>query len=200
MKKFLICVLVLAAFVGMVSAQQVGVGPMLSINMTSLSEPADASASVMTFGAFVPVVLNDTMEVDPFATVTLTSDEDGIDLAAGYKRTDFLLGCGAYWKLASAGPIAVKVGPNLYIGFQGEPDYDTVPDYDTYSKINIGVALPVNLDIQLIEHLYARLAFDVASVNMFMSHVETATSETKYTEFTFKTTGSTVMFGLYYMF
>lgn len=195
MKKILLSVLFATTAFGAWS-QGVGVGPELASTGTNQTVGADsASESWTNYGVFVPIFLNETLEVTPRLGLIVHSQRDpaNLDNAIAADQTDSAVyfGLGAYWTAVKGGLFSLKSGVSLTAAFNAPAN-----------QTNFDLVCPVIVDVETFPNLFLRLSHEVMAwkyQDVSTGSGATLNSSSSYTFKTF-TTGFNPTFAVYYRF
>ena len=167
MKKSIVLFALILLCAGALMAQQsISVAPYISIysnteKVTGGGSTTKTTTDFFTFGASVPIVLDSGMEVAPYLGI---SSEKGAD----DKRDTFLtLGSGVFWSMFGNSIFTLKTGPDAWLRIQ--TGFSGLPSGVKASYFELGVSVPLILDIKLNDRFSVRVSQNIVSMSLFSS-------------------------------
>jgi len=167
MKKSIVLFALILLCAGALMAQQsISVAPYIFIDSetnksTFGGTTTKTTTDFFTFGASVPIVLDSGMEVAPYLGI---SSEKGAD----DKRNTFLkLGSGIFWSMFGNSIFTLKTGPDA--SFLIQTGFSEVPSGAKDSSFDLGVSVPLILDIKLDDRFSVRVSQNIVSMSLFSS-------------------------------
>ena len=168
MKKSIVLFALILLCAGALMAQQsISVAPYISIDsktnkVTGGGSTTKTTTDFFTFGASVPIVLDSGMEVAPY--LGISASEKGAD----DKRNTFLkLGSGIFWPMFGNSIFTLKTGPDASLFIQ--TGFSGLPSGAKASSFELGVSVPLILDIKLDDRFSVRVSQNIVSMSLFSS-------------------------------
>lgn len=208
MKRALILLLILVPCLPLV-AIDFGVGVDLYASIDT--EKQDASTATETDIELRPAVvmkMSPKVELRPYAVIGISNekDPDGISGAIANDLSDpyFGAGVGLYYAFIQGEILSLLIGPKLELVFYAEPSGASAPVYERYFEADIQLALPIYLDVKLMDKLFLRGGLEIPAVQLnFWSYQQGGVSYTENSVLFLDYWPNIVpplYFGFYYMF
>lgn len=168
MKKVFVLVLLLVPCLSLLSLD-LGVGLDMQIRVDSAKEGSSTARYFYTLlQPALILMVSPHWEVRPYVVFALRSESDPDDIAswaADYSGPIFGLGTGLYYHFVQREIINISSGAKIGVAMFSKPSGSSVPDYDSYFKIQSNVRLPVNFDFRLSKRVFFRFQLEVASIH-----------------------------------
>ena len=165
MKKSIVLFALILLCAGALMAQQsISVAPYISIDsktnkVTGGGSTTKTTTDFFTFGASVPIVLDSGMEVAPYLDINANAK------GADDKRDTFLtLGSGVFWPMFGNSIFTLKTGPDA--SFLIQTGFSEVPSGAKDSSFDLGVSVPLILDIKLDDRFSVRVSQNIVSMSL----------------------------------